>query len=138
MIDVLHFHSGEGRYALHAVVASCGADVVVIVGGGEGPHVGAVALAISHPSLKDPSKPSQTASLLTVPGHKEGELARAASMQLARAIHRTVVVSVGIHVEDASKDEINQLVEAFNALIDEIEEQLTARQRETGGQNGAS
>jgi hypothetical protein len=125
MIRVLEYAAGEGDYRIDARVALCGRDVTVTVGGGTRPHVGAVAVAISQPSLKDPARRSATASVIAVPGHKEDEIARAAARQLSRVLDATVVVSAGLHVDDATPEEIQTLVTNFNHLIDLIQADLT-------------
>ena len=61
---------------LDAVCVSAGADLVVAVGGGERPHVGAAALALSLPALKDPSRLTNSSSLLAVPGQGRSVLER--------------------------------------------------------------
>jgi hypothetical protein len=125
MIRVLEYVAGEGDYRIDARVALCGRDVTVTVGGGTRPHVGAVGVAISQPSLKDPSRHSVTSSVISVPGHKEDEIVRSAALQLSRALDATVVVSAGLHVDDATPVEIQTLVANFNHLIDLIQADLT-------------
>ena len=107
---------------LDAVCVSAGADLVVAVGGGERPHVGAAALALSLPSLKDPSRLTESSSLLAVPGHKEEDLAREGALRLARALARTVVVTVGIHDDGISAERIAAYVALFERLVDAIVE----------------
>lgn len=126
MIRVLEYAAGEGDFRIDARVALCGRDVTVTVGGGTRPHVGAVGVAISQPSLKDPMRQSVTASVISVPGHKEDEIARSAALQLARALDATVVVSAGLHVDDATPEEIQTLVSNFHRLINVIQAELAA------------
>ncbi len=126
MIRVLEYAAGEGDYRVDARVALCGRDVTVTIGGGTRPHVGAVSVAISQPSLKDPARQSVTASVISVPGHKEDEIARSAARQLSRALDATVVVSAGLHVDDATPEEIQTLVANFHCLIDVIQAELAA------------
>jgi hypothetical protein len=113
---------------LEAVCVSAGADLVVAVGGGERPHVGAAALALSLPSLKDPARLTNSTSLLAVPGHKEEELAREGALRLSRALARNVVVTVGIHDDGISAERIAAYVALFARLVDEI----AADQRRSG------
>ncbi|MCF8065869.1 MAG: hypothetical protein K9K36_11540, partial [Desulfarculaceae bacterium] len=67
--------TGSGRLDLSAQCHWVGPDLVVLVTGGELPHVGAVAVAAPRPSLADPSITSATASVFTYPSHKEDRLA---------------------------------------------------------------
>jgi gallate decarboxylase subunit D len=113
---------------LEAVCVSTGADLVVAVGGGERPHVGAAALALSLPSLADPARLTNSTSVLAVPGHKEEELARDGALRLSRALARTVVVTVGIHDDAIPPARIAAYVALFARLVDEI----AADQRRAG------
>ena len=106
---------------LEAVCIGCGADLVVVVGGGERYHVGAVALGLSLPSLKDPSRRTTSGYLVPVPGHKEEDLAREASLRLSRALERNVVVTVGIHDDAITKARVQEYVDAFHRLVEAIE-----------------
>ena len=105
---------------LEAVCVPCGDDLVVVVCGGERYHVGAAALAISIPSLKDPATRTSSSSLVSVPGHKEEDLARDGSLALSRALERNVVMTVGIHDDGITKERIRGYVELFGRLVDEI------------------
>jgi gallate decarboxylase subunit D len=111
---------GTGSSRLDAVCVSCGADLVVVVGGGGRPHVGSVALGISLASLKDPAQRTQSSYLLAVPGHKEEDLARTASQRLTRELRRSVVVTVGIHEDDITQPRIQEYLALFAELVDRI------------------
>jgi hypothetical protein len=112
---------------LAAVCVRAGDDLVVVVGGGDRPHVGAAALALSLPSLKDPSRLTHSTSLLSVPGHKEEDLARDGALRLSRALGRNVVVTVGIHEDAISKERIAAWVALFDRLLDAVEAGERAR-----------
>lgn len=84
--------------------------MVVHLFGGEKPHVGAVALAVPRPSLKGTGQTSSTASVLTVVGHKDDELARPVALFLAARLKVPVVVVAGVHVDGASCREIDELL----------------------------
>lgn len=125
---------GSARTRVEAVVVSCGPDVSVCFGGGEGPHIGAVALGIPRPSLMDPSAPSASASVLCVTGHKEDELAREAALALATALGCRVSVSVGLHVDDATPADIAEMAENHRIVLAKVAELLgNERCDEQGG-----
>ena len=100
--------------------------MVLVVGGGTRPHIGSVAVAISHASLKDPNKLTASASVIAVPGHKEDQLAREAALKLSRMLKTTVAVSVGLHVDNATPQEIELLVNNFNQLVDQVATELAS------------
>lgn len=106
--------------SLEAVSVTVGRDLVVVVAGGTGYHVGASALAISIPQLKDPSRRTNSSYLAAVPGHKEEQLARDGALRLSRELARNVVMTVGIHDDGASRARIEGYVALFQRLLDEI------------------
>ena len=112
---------GSQPYAITAAVNLCGKDVVVAIGGGQTPHVGAVALALPRMSLNNDGVISATASVLCVMGHKEDTITRDAALRLASALNTTVLVSAGLHQDNAAVEDIKRLQANFERLIDETE-----------------
>ena len=110
----------ESAYRIEAVCVEAGADLVVVIGGGERYHVGALGLTITLPSIKDEEKLTHSTYQIPVPGHKEEALAREGSRELVRLLNRNVVLSVGIHEDDLTQEGIQQYMDAFNALVDMI------------------
>jgi hypothetical protein len=82
---------------LKAQCLQAGPDVLVLVTGGDRPHIGAVAAATPRPSLADPARASATASVLCYVGHKEDELAKGLAEFLAAGLGVRVVVAAGAH-----------------------------------------
>jgi hypothetical protein len=96
----IELSAGEGAYALAAEAVRVGRDLVVVIRGGDEPHVGAAAAAFPRPSLDDPAKTSSTASVIAFSGHQEDLLAREAALALAAACGARVVVTAGMHWEE--------------------------------------
>ena len=118
--------TNEGVYDLEAGVRLIGQDLLVAIWGGEKPHIGAVSVAQPRPSLKYPEVMSATASVICLPGHKEDELAKAASEILAAALNTPVVVTAGIHWDNISKDGIQKVIENSKILVDLILERIAS------------
>lgn len=116
---------GEHPYRVEIAVALCGPDISLTVGGGDAYHIGAAALAVPRPSLADPAAPSASASVICVTAHKEDELARAAALELATEFGCRVTVSAGIHVDDATADDIKLLLGNYAAALAEAKNWLT-------------
>ena len=116
----------EREYNLEASIQRIGPDLLVAIWGGERPHIGAVAVAQPRPSLRDPQSTSATASVFCLVGHKEDELAKAASEILASVLNTTVVVTAGIHWDDLSAEGIQTVVKNSEILIDLILERLAS------------
>jgi len=126
---------GAGRCAVWLKVRSQGCDLQVSIGGGEA-HVGAVAL-FAPPVMVDANldagpgaEPFQ--SLVVVPPHKEGPLAEEAARRLATAARRSCVAIVGIHQDDATRDEIAAIVANVRTGLAELELKLSAARRACG------
>ncbi len=110
----------EGRFKLEALVKTLGQDFLVAVWGGTHPHIGAVALAVPRPSLRDRKKTSATSSVLTLMGHKEDVTAKTVSEALAAAFKKNVVVTVGIHWDNLKAEEIGRVVKLTERLANKI------------------
>ncbi len=92
-----------------------GGDLLVTLVGGEA-HVGAVALGGF-------CKRSY-ASVLTLPDHRDDVIAKEAASRISRELHCSCVVIVGIHISNASEQQVSQIVEASFTLINELIEAL--------------
>jgi hypothetical protein len=110
----------EGRFKLEASVLTLGPDLLVAVWGGTHPHIGAVALALPRPSLRDKKKTSATSSVLTLLGHKEDVTAKMISEALAAALKKNVVVTVGIHWDNLKPEEIQSILKLTERLTRKI------------------
>jgi hypothetical protein len=128
----VELETGIDAYQVQAVVVSCGKDIVVTITGGDTPHVGAVAVASPHESLKKDGSLSATASVFCIIRHKDDIPARAAALRLAVAFNTTAVVTVGLHINDATNVDIIKIQDNFNKLVDMIIEKI-AKSRMTNG-----
>lgn len=124
MIKTRSFQYQDREYRLQAEIVPCGEDLCILFSGGDRPHIGVVALGAFTGSANHPAKKSVSPSLISVPGHKEGHLALSAVETLSKALKRTVVVTVGIHIEGISTDLIARVVEEFNTLVEDLSEFL--------------
>jgi hypothetical protein len=116
----MNYSINDGDYSLNASLCQCGRDISLTVIGGTRPHVGAVALALPRTSLADDEKVSATVSSICVTGHKDDELARRGALALAGRFNCTVVVSLGIHIDNAGSSDIQRLCSNFDKLIDKL------------------
>jgi len=111
------FAVGDGRLKVFLEANPIGEDWVVRIGGGEKPHIGAVAIALPRPSLQNPNQTSSSTSVFTVPGHKEDELTKRAAAQLAAQLNKIVVVTAGLHCDNATPDEIAELEKEADTVV---------------------
>ncbi|HOP48541.1 MAG TPA: hypothetical protein PK874_12850 [Desulfobacteraceae bacterium] len=113
-------NTDSGDFDIQANVRFIGNDLLVAIWGGEKPHIGAVSVAQPRPSLKDPKSISSTASVICLLGHKEDELAKAASEILSAALNTRVVVSAGIHWDNLDEKGIERVIENSRQIVDII------------------
>jgi hypothetical protein len=109
-----------GKYPIHSMSILLGEDLLTCLWGGTKPHIGAVALALPRPSLADPTITSSTASVLTILGHKEDGLVKAAAEQLSARLNKNVVVTAGIHWDHLNETAIREIEDNCALLADMI------------------
>jgi len=111
-------------FKINAAVYELGSDCLVILWGGTKLHIGAVGMAQTRPSLRDPGKTSATSSVYTYPGHKEDTAAKTMSEEIARKVGRNTVVVAGMHWDGLSEDDISIITAMCSELTDKIVSQL--------------
>ena len=126
----LAVEAGQGLHRVEALAVLMGGDVSLCLAGGPGPHIGAAALAVPRGSLQENGRLSASASVLCVTGHMEDLLARRAALKIAAHLNRRVVVSAGLHLDDAGPEDIELLQANSDRAVDLILEKL---QKETRG-----
>lgn len=105
------FSEGAGRLLVKLQWKTVGNDWIIIISGGERPHIGATAIAWT-------TADGMHMKSLTLPGHKEDQIAQACAARCCKRLKATVQVSCGIHIDHAKKEEIEALVEQ-SALLTE-------------------
>ncbi len=110
LTEPLHLSADRGRVRLKLVCLPLGKDLCVTLSGGDREHVGAVALAQADGSL----------GALTVPGHREEELARKLAERVSRHAQATVCVACGIHLERIQPSEIADVLALADQLTDDL------------------
>ncbi|MGQ9787744.1 MAG: prenylated flavin chaperone LpdD [Candidatus Hadarchaeaceae archaeon] len=82
----LKISAGKGKHRVQLALQLVGIDIAAVISGGNYSHVGDVAVAIPRPSLKNPDKLSATSSTFALVGHKDDEIAKSVSEELAREL----------------------------------------------------
>lgn len=116
--------TGAPSYPVYAEARWIGDDLLVWIWGGDKPHIGAVAAAEPRPSLRDKSKMSATASVLTYVGHKEDVVVKSAAEVLAATLGTRVVVTAGIHWDTLSSPGIDVVLERCREVIGLLTDRL--------------
>jgi len=99
--------SGEGKYKVWLEEKKIGNDVLFILGGGEKPHIGGVAIC----------EPDKTAQVIRAEGHYDDVVLKPIAEAACKKYKTKVVAVGGVHVDNATKQEIEKLVENCKELI---------------------
>lgn len=126
--QIITASAGTGRHHVEGAAVATGSGLTISLTGGDRPHVGAVGLGVPRPSRRQPGRTSATSSVLTVTGHRDDELAKPLAELAASRLGQVVVVVVGLHVNDATAEDIARLSEnawqAAERLLQSIEARL--------------
>ena len=111
-------------YEIQITAVCCGTDLNVSVCGGQKHHIGAVAIAWG--CMPDGSAPQYTPAVSSIAclNHKDDQVARKAAVRLAAAFRCTVVVTAGIHIDDATPQEIEILLANVEEGLRKLQELL--------------
>ncbi len=112
--------TGTGACNLQGTVVLTGAGLHVFVGGGDRPHIGTVVLCQPRPSLTGDGRRSCTTSVVNLLGHKDDRLAVPLAEGLCRELNLVTGVTAGIHIENATGEEIQTLLEQGQELMRQI------------------
>ncbi len=103
--------AGEGRYLVWLEHHKIGSDILFILGGGEKTHIGGILIS-------EPDQPVKTIRL----GNHYDYIALKPIIDKARDLYKTTIVATGgIHIDNATKDEINKILENCFAISNQIE-----------------
>lgn len=98
-------------YNIEIKAIQMGSDYLFVITGGKA-HIGATATAYW-------AKEGLKCQLVELPHHKEGELAKNCALYAANILKSTVVVSIGIHIDHATKEQINEIVDYVQKAMGE-------------------
>jgi len=122
MIEIIE---GKDKYKVELVAIKSGEDLTVIVSGGGKPHIGAIAVSIPRPSLKDLNKVSASTSVFTITGHKEDELSKQIAENITKITKKVTVVILGLHIEKATFQDIEYLIQNTQKVVDKLNVELS-------------
>ncbi|UPT77782.1 hypothetical protein MN086_01235 [Sulfurovum sp. XGS-02] len=101
---------GEGRYSVRLKSHKIGKDRLVIITGGEEEHIGSATLIESKRHLKTMIKN----------GHKDHIVSEKTANIIYDRMGEDLLVICGIHIDDASKEEIDILVRNATACVEKF------------------
>lgn len=99
--------SGEGKYKVWLEKKDIGTDLLFILGGGEKTHIGGIVFC-------EPEKATKVISI----GNHYDDIVLKTIVETACKKYKTKVVAIGgVHIDNATKDEIKLLVKNCNDLV---------------------
>lgn len=110
--------TGGGAYRIEAAVVVTPRGITVTAVSPDYAHLGATAQAIPRPE----EGRTATVSLLAVPCHRDEIPAHDIAAALATRFKIPCAASVGLHVEHATKDDLDALMGVVEQLIVELED----------------
>ncbi|MDR3320476.1 MAG: hypothetical protein LBS77_06145 [Desulfovibrio sp.] len=119
MKNFIRLTARAGRIALDARVIRAGADIQCVLTGGGG-HIGAVALA-------QPSPAGVQSLILSLPGHREDELALRMALVMAKTLNHAICVSAGIHFDNITREEIAAVLRLTDELTERCLKSISRR-----------
>jgi hypothetical protein len=111
----------DGKYSLHAAVIRTPDGINIYLGGGELPHIGTVVISQPRQSLKGNGLISCTTSVFNLISHKDDGLAIPLAEKICKEFNQVVVVSAGVHIDNATERDIKRLIENLDKLISKLE-----------------
>lgn len=116
----IRFFTDEKEIPISLEASWLGNDLNISISGGDKGHIGAVAVAQARPSLSDPMITSASTSVITICGHKEDRLACEIAEKAATEINGVVSVACGIHIGDATGEQIDAIISSVKQLLEQL------------------
>jgi hypothetical protein len=105
---------GEGRTKVSLTAYGIGDGFIVCIHN-ENPHIGAIALG-----EYDYSSQRASTSVITRLGHKDDTIAQKAAYLISKSKRKPVCVIAGIHLDNITETEINEIMENSSVLVKEF------------------
>ena len=102
--------SGRGKYKVWLLRHRIGDDLVFFLGGGQRSHIGGVVIA----------EPGKKVHTIRLTGHYDDIVLKPIAQAACKKYKRKVVAVGGVHVENATKEEIDLLVENCKKLVTKV------------------
>jgi gallate decarboxylase subunit D len=102
--------SGEGRYQVWLEKKKVGHDLLYILGGGEQPHLGGVVIC----------QPENIPQIIRLGTHHDHVVLEPIAKRACEKYHATCIAVGGIHIDDATKDEIDMIIANCKNLHDRL------------------
>lgn len=102
--------AGSGKYKVWLKEVKHGDDIVLFLGGGEKPHIGSVVLC----------EPGKKTRVITRETHLDWIVGKPIAEKVCRKRKKPVLCVAGVHLDNASKKEIELLKENCRKLAEKL------------------
>jgi hypothetical protein len=99
--------SGEGKYKVFLEEKMIGADLIYILGGGERSHIGGIVIC----------EPEKKPNVVRLEGHFDDIVLQPIAEAACKKYKIKVIAVGGVHVDNASQEEIDILVKNCKELV---------------------
>lgn len=115
---------GEGRHLLEAMVTVTEEGINIYFGGGEKAHIGAIVISQPRLSLTGDGSISCTTSVINLLDHKDDKIAKPLSEELCKEFNQVVVVSAGVHVDNAAVEDLKILLDNGKIMVRRLKDRI--------------
>ena len=99
--------SGEGKYKIWLEQKNIGNDKIFIVGGGEKSHIGGLVVCV----------PNKEPKIVRIGNHYDHIVLKPIAEKACMKYNVRIAVIGGIHIDNASKDEIDKIIENCKGFL---------------------
>jgi len=99
--------SGEGKYKVFLEKRQQNSDLIFILGGGERSHIGGIVIC----------EPGKKPQIIRLEGHYDDIVLKPIAEEACKKYNTKVVAVGGVHVDNATKQEIDKLVNNCKELV---------------------
>ena len=115
----MEFTVDAAGFSLICDVTRMGDDCLISLRGGDKAHIGSTAMALPRESLTGTGR-SATVSTLNRVGHKDDFLANPIAHEVAARMDCVTVCAAGVHVDDATPDQIAAIQAAVPLVVQRV------------------
>jgi hypothetical protein len=106
-----------GRIGINCKAYDTGCGLVVVVTGGDKPHIGSVAVAFVGTKAEG-EEPDISETV--IPTHMDQHLSTPIARELSKRLQIPVAVVAGIHVDGITKEEITQILSYADVIVESV------------------
>ena len=99
--------SGNGKYKVWFEEKKIGDDILYVLGGGERTHIGGIVVC----------EPNKDSHVVRLEGHYDDIVLKPIAEEACKKYKTKVVAIGGVHIDNATKEEIDKIVENCRKLV---------------------